>query len=322
MCSACDFAYGVVRNALWDDAAESVSGKFAQVLAQHAEEEHYSSGVVGPYLAWRYSYLLVGFVFGLVQAVLSSPWLSDANYALFLEGQVGSAIPRDRFQPLVRALQGIDIAMWVLALLAVLGIFLSVCMARPSIATSRLRTGRRIVWVTWLVSFCLPFILFVAFPIRSMVDWKAMTADVCVGSISASGNMAGSQLADNLQMLRQAGALQDSIQGVIVDPFNWCLANGDNWYAVFYNESVPCVWFVEDRCRQMSCERLTPGSATERQCIHNCVKFTLETHGQHARTTLTQMMQECDAQAALRDKNINQVHFLWRKCSVANDFTL
>ena len=90
------------------------------------------------------------------------------------------------------------------------------------------------------------------------------------------------------------------MQGVISDPFNWCLANGENWYAVFFNESVPCVWFVEDRCRQMSCERLTPGSVTERQCIQNCVKFTLDTSGQPARATLMQLMNECDAQFAQR----------------------
>ena len=195
--------YGVLRNALWDDAAEAVTGEFATDLARRAEKEHYSSGVVGPYLAWRYSYLWVGFVFGLVQAVLSSPWLSDSDYSLFLENQVGSAIPRSRFAPLVRTLRGIDVGMWCLALLALLGTIVALWLARPSAATSHFKLGRRVVRMTWLVSFFPPFLLFLVFPLRSMVDWEAITADVCVSSMQATGNMAGSQLGENLQMLQQ-----------------------------------------------------------------------------------------------------------------------
>ena len=294
----CSCVYGVLRNALWDDAAESVTGNFATDLARKAEEEHYSSGVVGPYLAWRYSYLWVGVVFGLVQAVLSSPWLSDSDYSLFLESQVSSSIPRDRFQPLVHTLLAIDVVMWCLALLALLGTLLALCLARPSAATSTLRLGRRVVWVTWLISFLPPFLLFLTFPMRSMVDWDAITADVCVSSITASGDMAGSSLSSNLRILHQIGALEESMLGLATDPFQWCMSKGDSWHTIFFNQSVPCTWFVEDRCRQMSCERLTAGSTTERQCIQDCVKFTLDTAGSQARTSLTQLMQECDASVA------------------------
>ena len=99
---------------------------------------------------------------------------------------------------------------------------------------------------------------------------------------------------------QQVGALDESMQGVASDPFQWCLANGENWHAVFFNQSVPCVWSVEDRCRQLSCERLTAGTVAERQCIQNCVNFTVATNGQQAQEALTRLMQECDAQVARR----------------------
>ena len=38
----------------------------------------------GPYLSWRFSYLLVGTFFGILSALLGMPWLINADYEAFL----------------------------------------------------------------------------------------------------------------------------------------------------------------------------------------------------------------------------------------------
>eukprot|EP00913_Durusdinium_trenchii_P010709 g10048.t1 len=208
MCGIFNFIYGILRNALWDDAAEATSGRFAQHLKYQAEES-FSSGVVGPYLSWRFSYLLVGTFFGILSALLGMPWLINADYEAFLARQLPAGVPVARFRTLIQVLQGIDIAAWAILVLLAIGLALGGFWAMPSWAISNVRSSRRVVWCTWLIGFLPPFLLFLVLPLRGFVDWKGISADVCAQSVVSTYRMPGSQLHFTLQLLERNNVLEE-----------------------------------------------------------------------------------------------------------------
>lgn len=297
MWGPCDFLYGVVRNALWDDPAVAVTGRFAKNLAAQSEEARFSSGLVGPYLVWRFSYLLVGLVFGSVRVVLATPWLRGAGkgYEAFLEKQLPAAVPKQRFNGLVDALEAIDVGVWVLAVISLLGTLAALLCALPTTALMRVKLSRRVAWCTWLVGFLPPFLLFLAFPLRSVVRWDAVTADVCAFSIQGTFKTPGSQLQRSLVMLSKVGALEESMQGLAGNVNKWCLKNGEDWHKSFYNQSVPCVWMIEDRCRELVCSQ-APESALVK-CLQECVSFAVDNTGATARAAVMTAARNCGPEA-------------------------
>ncbi|CAK8992175.1 Cell death-inducing p53-target protein 1-like [Durusdinium trenchii] len=296
MCGIFNFIYGILRNALWDDAAEATSGRFAQHLKYQAEES-FSSGVVGPYLSWRFSYLLVGTFFGILSALLGMPWLINADYEAFLARQLPAGVPVARFRTLIQVLQGIDIAAWAILVLLAIGLALGGFWAMPSWAISNVRSSRRVVWCTWLIGFLPPFLLFLVLPLRGFVDWKGISADVCAQSVVSTYRMPGSQLHFTLQLLERNNVLEESMKGLVGEtPRDWCLAQGRDWHESFYNRSVPCVWLVEDRCRSDFCDQVADAQMT--QCLTGCLRMAIQNAPAQRKQMILQAFENCDAKAA------------------------
>lgn len=296
MCGVLSFFYGVLRNALWDDAAEATSGQFARKLKQDAEES-FPSGVVGPYLSWRFSYLFVGTFFGIISATLGSPWMTQSDYQEFLTRQLPQGVPVERFSQLISTLRGIDLGAWIVALLLVLGLLIGGVLASPNLAMMNIRSSRRAVWCTWLIGFLPPFLLFLVLPLRSFVDWKGISADVCAQSIKTTLALPGSQLQYSLNFLQRNDALEESMSGILDSHRDWCLFQGSDWYESFFNQSVPCIWLVEDRCRDQLCGQVS--SQQTAQCLMGCLHLTLSQNPQMKQNVL-QVFENCDADSASR----------------------
>ncbi|CAJ1327161.1 unnamed protein product [Effrenium voratum] len=227
---------------------------------------------------------------------MSAPWLGPrTRYEEFLARQLPQGVPPERFAELIAAMEGIDIGAWMLDILVLLGVSCSLFLAAPSRAMVNVRSSRRVIWCSWLLAFLPNFLLFLVFPLRAMVDWKAITADVCFQSVMNTLTLPGSQLRWNLKLLEDAGILEESMQGITDAPRAWCMAQGSNWHESFFNQSVPCVWLAEDKCREEFCHQAP--AAFSSQCLMGCVQLVF-TQFQQARPAVMEAMTKCDSQVA------------------------
>ena len=69
--------------------------------------------------------------------------------------------------------------MYVWAISYLLALFALVC-AKPSFAVKYARLSRRMVWLSWLWNFALPFTVLLVFPLRYTIDWAGVHEDLCV----------------------------------------------------------------------------------------------------------------------------------------------
>jgi len=227
---------------------------------------------VAPYLTWRFCYLLCGLFFGLGQVVMSRLALDEAKTYDFLAAQLPPSVSVDSFKNLLAWLNAEGQVVWALAVVSFLLQFLGTLTAMPMCALTWGRFSRRCVWCAWLTTFLPPFLLFLSFPMRLLVDWDRVTADVCVFSVQNTFKMPGGSFSDSFRMATRYDLLDAGIQGLSDGPDEWCLSKGAGWYDSFFNATVACIWSTEDVCKDTFCLKAgTDASA----CLQSCMGYAL-----------------------------------------------
>lgn len=267
--------YAIARNGMWDDPAVANTGSIARSFDSNVKSDIFGSGRIGPYLTWRCSYMICGIFFCAVRLALGISTLRDggSKYVAFLEQQLPPQLPMQRFQTLAQVLSYEDVAVWALAFISWCILIVSVFMALPSRAVNQAKTSRKLIWLSWSVTMVPLFVLFVVFPIRSVVDWEGVIADTCAFSVKKTLDAPGSNLKETIPLLEEQGLLDAGIQG-ISDTESWCKKKGADWHSAFYNDTVRCIWELDDNCRDQFCKQSSQPELVE--CLTNCIPFTLK----------------------------------------------
>mmetsp|Transcript_96785 Transcript_96785/g.312550 ORF Transcript_96785/g.312550 Transcript_96785/m.312550 type:complete len:582 (-) Transcript_96785:607-2352(-) len=275
--------YAVIRNGMWDDPAEAVTGSIAKKFEKQAASNNYSSKFVATYLTWRFCYMLCGLFLSVARLAVSLPLYSQvrAEFQAFL-AQLPSQVSPERFGTLVSFLAGYEVFNWVLVVLTTLLLACGIFTALPSTALGRVRCSRRLVWAAWLTSFLPPFAITLIFPARSLVPWDEVIADVCEASMKQTFNMPGSNLQQQLLLMQREGMLEGhAINGLSKGVKPWCVKQGATWDEEFFGSAVKCSWYLDDVCRQRVCVGNDPNSPAAgsrlQSCLSNCVEFALTT---------------------------------------------
>lgn len=286
--------YAVFRNGLWDDPAVASTGSIAQSFALQATSSNFKTERIAPYLTWRFCYLLCGVAFGIARVVTGWPWkLNEGGdrYKQFLEKQLPRAVDVSTFDTLIQAVTYLDAAMWCFGLACVLLTVASAVTALPSKAIKCLGSSQRLLWLGWIIAFLPPFISFMVFPYRSLVDWENVVADVCTFSTSTVfASPAGKNLKPVMEFFGDAGKLPKDLQGLTEDSRAWCAQQGANWHESFYGTFVGCNWAVEDTCVDVVCSAQTANLAS---CLQNCVAYARQTLGTQAASQLISRLTKC-----------------------------
>lgn len=123
-CSAAFHAiYSILRNGLWDDPAEAVTGAVYKEFSKQVEAKgiHPNAAV---YLTWRYCYLKCFILIGVVWAVSSwSSWLPDRAFLDNFVRNLPEEIQANRFETFIVVMSWWDPALmlvWLSSFLVVL----------------------------------------------------------------------------------------------------------------------------------------------------------------------------------------------------------
>eukprot|EP00928_Gymnodinium_smaydae_P040102 TRINITY_DN27253_c0_g2_i1.p1 TRINITY_DN27253_c0_g2~~TRINITY_DN27253_c0_g2_i1.p1 ORF type:complete len:585 (+),score=69.85 TRINITY_DN27253_c0_g2_i1:40-1794(+) len=286
--------YAVLWNGIWDDPAVANTGAIAVSFAAASDRAGFKTGRIAPYLTWRFCYLLCSAVFNVVRLGLGYSEVSKGNeamYTQFLTSQLPAAVEAKRFESLVSFLAYEELFMWLLSFIGTMVLLVSVFVARPSCAVSRLRLSRRLTWGSWLTTFLPPFLLFLLFPIRSLVDWQGVVADVCKFNVEKVVDMPGSSMRETMTAMAQNGILEKELEG-IVNTEKWCTRKGQYWADSFFNVSVGCSWSLEDFCVETFCSKSS--SANLNECLPSCTSYAAKTHGKNkVQATFAARMAAC-----------------------------
>lgn len=271
--------YAVLRNGMWDDPAVASTGAIAQSFQKRVADGGFGSERVAPYLTWRLCYLLCGVVFCAARLGVGVPTLLEggSQYEAFLQKQLPKAIPKERFDSLISLLAVEDLAMFIFLSVSFWLLAAGTFTACPHHAVRMASLSRRLIWLSWAVAVIPPFLFFLVFPVRSVVDWDAVVADACTFSIRAALNSPGTDLNSYINFAAQEGFLESGMEGLADDPFNWCSEKGVDWHDHFYNVTVTCAWKMEDACVSNVCNNVL--DAERIQCLTSCLPFAVDKFG-------------------------------------------
>lgn len=270
--------YAILRNGMWDDPAEALTGS----IAQSFERKVLSHGLtkrVAPYFTWRFCYLVCCTTFCIGQLSLDRLLMrsSHEKYSDFLGKQLPPTSSLDRFADFLTMLDASDWALWIASLISFVLVCTATVLARPACCVVAARTSQMCIRWAWLVTFVPPFLMFLLVPLRSFVDWNGVVADACNSSISQIFRLPGSSLQTTLKAFSSTGLLDAGIQGVL-ESDTWCASKGADWHKAFFNNTVSCVWSIEDVCREHVCSQVDADASS---CLLDCIPFLLS-HGSMA----------------------------------------
>ncbi|CAK9081621.1 Uncharacterized protein SCF082_LOCUS38833, partial [Durusdinium trenchii] len=284
-CSAAFHAiYSILRNGLWDDPAEAVTGAVYKEFSKQVEAKgiHPNAAV---YLTWRYCYLKCFILIGVVWAVSSwSSWLPDRAFLDNFVRNLPEEIQANRFETFIVVMSWWDPALILVWLSSFLVVLCSIFLAAPSrvLKYKNSHLSRYLVWGAWLWNFALPFAALLLFPIRFTIDWAGVQEDLCVVAVARSMNSAGTDLNSAVEQLQQQKLLAHNVQSLLVSQEEqrqvtevsaraWCQEQGQDWFQVFCQEIMECVVTVDQRCRAEVC----PSAPDEelRDCLGQCLEY-------------------------------------------------
>jgi len=282
--------FAVLKNGLWDDPASAASAGWPFDSLQDEVRSKGLHEAVAPYLCWRLCLMMMGLVFWVAKCALSFPSNSRADYEVFLEQLPANDITVDKahFSALLDGLQGLDLAVWTIDTLSMLCFVGAAFAARPGGALERFPFSRKLSYLSWLLCFIPLFMVFLCFPLRSLVPWDALSEDVCVTTITATLKIPGSSLQGLLRWGDTLALLPSDFVGITKDQSairDFCRAQGLDWVNTFFGPRhsrlqvgkraspegvVQCLWEMEDRCKSQVCSK--EPTAAVMGCLGNCLQ--------------------------------------------------
>mmetsp|Transcript_95894 Transcript_95894/g.190078 ORF Transcript_95894/g.190078 Transcript_95894/m.190078 type:complete len:599 (-) Transcript_95894:314-2110(-) len=274
--------YSVARNGLWEDPAEATTGFiFARFVV--AAEAQGLTRTAASYLTWRYCYLLCSIVFMLFWVAASfKDWAPDKEQYDALLDRLPAGLRRDRFEGIADAMAWWDTIVALFWCVSFVLLIVATACASPSCAINRANLSQRLVWMSWSTRVLVPFAILLVFPIRSLVDWDGLSKDTCAVTVNSALGTDGFDTSAAIAGLRQQGFLGPNVEGL---PTNfatssdealkaiqsWCVAIGDDWYEVFFVQTLPCVYELQNSCRQSPpCVSATDVALLD-TCLRNCL---------------------------------------------------
>eukprot|EP00438_Fugacium_kawagutii_P025323 Skav217876 [mRNA] locus=scaffold2487:227184:227795:+ [translate_table: standard] len=178
--NSCHALYATLRNGLWDDPAEAVTGVVYEdfVKATKAQGLPEAAAI---YLTWRYCYLKCFVLIGLVWAGASwSSWTPNRAVLDRLGQELPQEIQPSRYETFIIVMSWWDPVLMYIWLISFVVVLIAIFLASPPrVFRDRNRHfSRYLVWMAWMWNFKLPFLVLLAFPIRHTVDTPGLKEDL------------------------------------------------------------------------------------------------------------------------------------------------
>ena len=177
--NSCHALYACLRNGLWDDPAEAVTGAVYQNFLKAVDSEGLPPSTA-IYLTWRYCYLKCFVLIGIVWAVTSfTSWTPNREVLdRFAEG-LPQEIQPSRFETFVVIMSWWDPCLMYIWCSSFLVVLVAIFLAAPSrvLKGSNRNLSRYLVWLAWSWNFVLPFAVLLIIPFRHTIDISGLKED-------------------------------------------------------------------------------------------------------------------------------------------------
>jgi len=293
--------YATLRNGMWDDPAEAVTGAIHQDFLK-AVSTHGLPPASAIYLTWRYCYLKCFVLIGLVWAAASwSSWTPDRAWLDNFRNDLPQEIQQSRIETFIVIMSWWDPCLMYVWSCSFLTVLVAIFLAAPSrVLKHRNRhLSRYIVWVAWSWNFVIPFAVLLALPLRNTIDWPGLREDLCVVAVSRSMSSPGVDLNSAVNNLNQQALFSQRIEGMLDEQAqnkvtessarHWCEEHPDDWHVIFCQEVTNCILTVDQRCRQEVC----PSAPSEefRQCQQQCLDYAQQSSSSSSQQFLDSLSQ-------------------------------
>lgn len=287
--SSCHGFYALLRNGLWDDPAEAVTGAVYDDFVK-AVGSHDLPPATAIYLTWRYCYLKCFVLIGIVWATASfDSWVPDRAALDSFAASLPQEIQPNRYETFVVIMSWWNPCLMYIWSSSFLIVLAAIFFAAPSRVCKRSNrhVSRYLVWVAWLWNFFLPFAVLLALTFRHTIDHRGLKEDLCVVAVSRSMSSPGLDLNSAVNKLEQQQLFSQRISTLLDDQDQskvtassarlWCQQHPDDWQVIFCQEVVDCVLTVDQRCRQEVC----PSAPTEelQECNQRCLEYAQQSGG-------------------------------------------
>ncbi|CAE7668442.1 hypothetical protein AK812_SmicGene19193 [Symbiodinium microadriaticum] len=298
--------YAILRNGLWDDPAEAVSGTIHSRFKKVAESNEINEDGA-TYLTWRFSYLICHVLFAAVWGAASyKDYIPRRRYDDIIS-QLPSEIQPKRFETFVVMLSWWDpflMYVWCISFFLVLCALVT---AAPPLAVRYARLSRRLVWSSWLWNFVLPFTVLLVYPLREAIDWNGVREDLCVVVVTRALTSPGIDISSALGSLQPGASglsglesLQTAVQEQLsqdvrmndVPVRTWCQEQGTDWQTIFCERVMHCVLRADQRCREEVC--FGAPVAEQTNCQTRCLEYAKSSPRAVAVSFTQSMETECE----------------------------
>eukprot|EP00439_Symbiodinium_sp_Y106_P066420 s4086_g10.t2 len=311
--------YAILRNGLWDDPAEAVTGtihtRFRKVAESNGIQEDGAT-----YLTWRFSYLICHVLFAVVWgAATYAEWIPTRSHDDII-AQLPREIQPERFETFVVMLSWWDPFLKYVWCTSFFLVLVALATAAPSLAVRYARLSRWLVWSSWLLNFVLPFTVLLVYPLREAIDWNGVREDLCVVVVTRALTSPGIDMSSALGSLQPGASglsglqsLQSAVQEQLsqdvrmndVPVRTWCQEQGTDWQSIFCERVMHCVLRADQRCRQEVC--LGAPVADQTSCQTRCLEYAKSSPRAVAVSFTQSMETECeefqDSQQSASDFN-------------------
>lgn len=174
--SSCHGFYALLRNGLWDDPAEAVTGAVYDDFVK-AVGSHDLPPATAIYLTWRYCYLKCFVLIGIVWAAASfDSWVPDRAALDSFAGSLPQEIQPNRYETFVVIMSWWNPCLMYIWSSSFLIVLAAIFFAAPSRVCkhSNRHVSRYLVWVAWLWNFFLPFAVLLVITFRHTIDHRGL----------------------------------------------------------------------------------------------------------------------------------------------------
>lgn len=268
----------IIKICMWDDPAVAKAGMIFQDFEQQATLHQYRTGFIAHFLTWRLCYLLCGIVATITKLVLTFKTFDQPmqRFNSFLE-QFSQAVDATTLATVTTALAICEVGVWALEAITLFGTLWAAALATPATAMTNTRRSVFMLRASWLVGFGSPFIVFLLFPMRILVDWSTMTNMACGMAVRHTFDIPSSIMVLRIHEMRlDPLAFPQRLKGLPDDVDAWCSKEGEAWHEMFYSFFLDCIWSVEADCRTKVCDTSFVGNESwdeMRPCWTDCLKY-------------------------------------------------